>query len=637
MVPLPMNTTSDMPFTQNPTDNSLNHITSNLALTTPTNSSFSPSFPTVSNNEPTEQLIRYCYPISGPPLLYVEATSSAVETAFAPPTHLPFRSGQPTAFDCVTYPQGYDSPSATTGDESWIHNTQIDWSSILSSGDFPLYDELSNDGTSELVDSQSNLSGEDFSTNESLFHQFYVQKSDHESKVCASSTPSNYSANTGQTRKYKIKGSKTKYSKGKPEGMYHTWTLADQVKKPKTAEAKEKTAYNRRLKACPYHKRMRKACDPSFMPYIRCITSLLPTFMTKIEEIRLFRHRPNVGHPLESTRTELFELKELQGSESWRYGVTPITISQDLGLELNVFVSPFMPDSGDKISHIWYDGNKKVELPMLPYCLADLPRVRRELLQYIGSSVGIYLRNVIQNTDEITRSVLLQAHQYALHTTSSLVQGALHLLAVNRMIEYDWHITGPEKLGHNINIEKPSCPWFGKVPVTPLMDVQLDQIITQDFLEPLRTSVLSELQEKLHSAPEKHLYEIFLTAFILATNTHLLLQHSRRNAIRYRAKKRYNSPKLAQEYIHSHNILLSHIHYSYAGSPLKSGNSSSSSDVAHPDQTAAIQQIRSSILEQNVRDLRASQMYETQLYWSHQLFLETWLPESEEIAEVQDF
>lgn len=79
-----------------------------------------------------------------------------------------------------------------------------------------------------------------------------------------------------------------------------------------------------------------------------------------------------------------------------------------------------------------------------------------------------------------------------------------------------------------------------------MMDKQLDQLIIQDFLVPLWDKVLSELQEKFNAVKD-NLFEIFLATFILATNTQLLLQHSRRNAIRYRAKSRYNSLELAEE------------------------------------------------------------------------------------------
>lgn len=349
--------------------------------------------------------------------------------------------------------------------------------------------------------------------------------------------------------------------------MFQTWTLKEKSKKPKTAEAKKKTALNRQLGACPYHQRKKKACDPSCMPYIRCMKSIEPMFMIKIDEIRLFRRGPSTGHPLESARFEVFELKDLQGSEAYSYGLTPVTITQDLGPELEVLVAPFSPKLADKTSHIWFQGDNRREISMTPYCLADLPRLRQSLLEYITSSVGLYLQNVTERAEPLTRSFLLHAHHFAITEHSSLVQGALHLLAVNRMIEYDWRINGSETLGHSPNFE-PGCPWFGKVPVTPMMDTQLDQIIINDFLNPLRRKVLEELQQKMYSAAKESFYEIFLAVFILATNTQLLLRHSRNNAARYRAKSRYNSLSLAKEYVHGHNILLAHFHFFCFGSPL---------------------------------------------------------------------
>jgi hypothetical protein len=383
--------------------------------------------------------------------------------------------------------------------------------------------------------------------------------------------------------------------------MFQTWTLNQKPKKPKSVEAKKKTALNRQLKACPYHQRMKKACDPSCMPYIRCITSIEPTFMAKIDEIRLFRRGPGVGHPLESARSELFELKELQDSEVFKYGMTPVAITQDLGTELKVLVAPYLPKPGDKTKHVWYQGGHRRDISMSPYCLTDLPRLRESLLAYITSSVWLYLQDIMTRAEPLTRSILLNAYQFASTENSTLVQGALHLLAVNRMIEYDWRLSGPETLGHIASYE-PDCPWFGKVPVTPMMDTQLDQIIIHDFLNPLRRKVLDELQQKMYSTAKADFYEIFLAVFILATNTQLLLRHSRNNAVRYRATLRYNSLLLAEEYIHGHNILLAHFHYFCFGSPLTPNSTSSKFDGSKslsPDQINFIQQMKSIIDEQS--------------------------------------
>jgi hypothetical protein len=115
-----------------------------------------------------------------------------------------------------------------------------------------------------------------------------------------------------------------------------------------------------------------------------------------------------------------------------------------------------------------------------------------------------------------------------------MVRHALHLLAINRMIERDWRITGPMTLGMHHRDEE-DCPWNGKVPVTPMMDTVLDQIIIQDILNPLRQKVLSELQDQMQGKRRPDCFEITLTVFIMTTNTEWLLRHSKGNALRYNA------------------------------------------------------------------------------------------------------
>lgn len=144
---------------------------------------------------------------------------------------------------------------------------------------------------------------------------------------------------------------------------------------------------------------------------------------------------------------------------------------------------------------------------------------------------------------------------------------ALKLLAVNRMIELDWVISGTETMGQS-PVSDPDSPWHGKVPITPVMDTQLDQIVIQEFLNPLRTELLRHLQKKMYSKEKGNWFEIFLVTFILCLNTEWLLRHSRMNAKRYGARQRYNSMKLAEEYFHGTQILLAHFHHLCGNAPL---------------------------------------------------------------------
>jgi hypothetical protein len=112
------------------------------------------------------------------------------------------------------------------------------------------------------------------------------------------------------------------------------------------------------------------------------------------------------------------------------------------------------------------------------------------------------------------------------------------LLAVNRMIERDWTICTPEAIGLS-TVDDEESPWHGKVPITPVMDTQLDQIVIRDVLTPLRQRLLSELQAKMETGQKEDWFEVFLVVFILSTNTEWLLRHSRNNAKRYGAKVRF--------------------------------------------------------------------------------------------------
>jgi hypothetical protein len=113
-----------------------------------------------------------------------------------------------------------------------------------------------------------------------------------------------------------------------------------------------------------------------------------------------------------------------------------------------------------------------------------------------------------------------------------MVTIALDMLAVCRMIEFDWRITNPDAIGME-TINDPASPWYGTVPPTPIMDTILDQIVIRNYLEPQCKILLRELKSKFYQKASHSISEVILTGFILSTNLQLLLKHSRANAERY--------------------------------------------------------------------------------------------------------
>jgi hypothetical protein len=171
-----MNPAPDMSFSLNSINSSFSHIDSNLPFVTSGGSWFGSGNPTSSNLTHSEPPQPHYFPASNLSSTYTEAVSNNVHAALTPTIQLPLRLSQPLAIEPASYTQVQD-PLLDADVEEPSYNTEIDWSSFIPSADFTLYEEKSNEGSSEIIDSESSLSPEDICTNEPLFHQFHLQES----------------------------------------------------------------------------------------------------------------------------------------------------------------------------------------------------------------------------------------------------------------------------------------------------------------------------------------------------------------------------------------------------------------------------------------------------------------------------
>lgn len=62
------------------------------------------------------------------------------------------------------------------------------------------------------------------------------------------------------------------------------------------------------------------------------------------------------------------------------------------------------------------------------------------------------------------------------------------------------------------------CPFNGIIPVTPIMDTQIDDIAIRSILSPLESKILNILDQKIHEKKRKNWFEIYLATFILMNN-----------------------------------------------------------------------------------------------------------------------
>ncbi|QDS69342.1 hypothetical protein FKW77_003646 [Venturia effusa] len=352
-------------------------------------------------------------------------------------------------------------------------------------------------------------------------------------------------------------------------------------------------------------------------------TLKLPCMFLKLEEARLFRLAPNKEHPMRCSDV-VYQSLELSRRQ---YDCVTLCLTQDFGVELVIEVTQFDPQPGDKTAHVWH--GETVELP--PYCIVGIQQAGRKVMDYVCHARNSILLELLSSANDVTREVLLQADRFQRRSSNLLVKQALDLFAATRIIERDWRICGSETLGIPaiLDLKQPGSP---KIPVTPVMDGQLDQLVTKSYLLPLRESFLENLQKTIYTGKKEDWFSIFLSTFVFLTHIECLLQHSRRNAKRYGLKRRYNDITLAEKYFEASRIVLAHFHFvANAATPLRldwKQNDVATAANLDNEQIALIENVLARMEEWNkdgrVRRMRIRHQYEEPGYFCQQMFEERW-------------
>jgi hypothetical protein len=104
--------------------------------------------------------------------------------------------------------------------------------------------------------------------------------------------------------------------------------------------------------------------------------------------------------------------------------------------------------------------------------------------------------------------------------------------AACRVIEDSWQLDVMNPLGIEI-VNDERSPWNRMIPITPVMDTQLDQIVIQRILNPLRNQIVERLEDLIHQHKPETWFETYLTTFILLSSIERCFAHSQRFAQRY--------------------------------------------------------------------------------------------------------
>lgn len=102
--------------------------------------------------------------------------------------------------------------------------------------------------------------------------------------------------------------------------------------------------------------------------------------------------------------------------------------------------------------------------------------------------------------------------------TSKLISNVLDIFVAARLIEDHWQVYECEESLGLKPCKDTGPPYEGFIPVTPMMDTQLDDLIIRHLLAPLSTQFLRRLEDKILEQRRENWLEIHLAIFVIMSN-----------------------------------------------------------------------------------------------------------------------
>ncbi|KAK0636571.1 hypothetical protein B0T17DRAFT_482151 [Bombardia bombarda] len=357
----------------------------------------------------------------------------------------------------------------------------------------------------------------------------------------------------------------------------------------------------------------------------------MPCFNSDLKNILFFRSRPASTEPFFTTRELLFALEEVS---RLRVRIETLKLTQRIGdHKLIVYASEFDPLPGDVVSYKWTDAQGHHREMMMPHVsLTFIEKVAMHIRQYIDQAKRDYLKTYLvglRSQDNLARMTIIAAMDYAKTREGSLVDIALDLWAICRMIEIPWERCGDDTLGVS-QVKDPTNPHHGKFPIPPIMDTQLDQVVIQYILAPLREKLIEKLEASIAPPKPETWFETYLAVFILLNHIEQLAHHSASHAKLHTLPTMYSNVPFLEGVFHTAKTVLSRFHFVCNGSaPFRldwTSKAATSMARLEPKQVEFMRRSQEIIqeTENDVLSLRTSHQYGRCLYWCHQLFFDNW-------------
>jgi hypothetical protein len=406
-------------------------------------------------------------------------------------------------------------------------------------------------------------------------------------------------------------------------------------KRPKLADGRA----NRKIACIPCQVKTRKhRCisgpDPAG-PCLACLdraTALGPVICRtfRYQDINLFRRGPSrdvaetkrwLTTPQDSERPKWKRLTDLKASQSY----IELRLSQGhSNRTLNLRVQGFNPVESDKTSYPWYDNGVEHFYECPHYAIADTDHATEQIRLFIDLNMERYIYQLLPDTSDPRATFIRKVFKTALDRADEypLVKSALKFWVAGRFIEDPWKIQGYETLGMRLD-HLPASPYSQYIPVTPMMNFQIDNIVIHDHLKIMLGKIRRAMKKKSLPIKKEDWFEIHLATIILLYHVDLTMKHDIDFAILRNRSRRFSNRPLIEMITFSANALLSFHQQEKGYFPLSAPNWT---DVETSYSFTDTQ--KSYLLEARklIEQIEVSRNAGDDLFWTSQIYDSKWEP-----------
>lgn len=296
----------------------------------------------------------------------------------------------------------------------------------------------------------------------------------------------------------------------------------------------------------------------------------------KIKNAELFRRGPTIdfaaslrGHKADAKPGKQAVWDLFATGTKGRHAPKVVHLSQHWTSDtLTIELHRYQPMETDKQFYTWFDENgieRRYVTP--PYGISDWRKVHSSVERFMERNFQGYIDAHLTNANEITRLTFEVAVE---HRHLHLVDRALKIWVGCRFIEEPWSITSngtSETLSLSPD-SNPNSPYHARIPVPPIVDLQIDLIVINTILQPLLKETLTMVDELLKASNDgdwRDWFEVYLAYFVLLRNVEMAVAHDAWFVRRHGLKTKYSNKALIDTILQGATTLLQCFHHAHRG------------------------------------------------------------------------